>query len=141
MNEAFIQVTVRLLVGLICAAIGGFFGALVVAMLLSSADFPEWIGSVVRLSFVAVCAALGSRVGWFGTAETRRQSLTLLVFCVASGVLSSWLALAVAGALFDHTDVYILNRDVSGAGFFGAVFGCNLPSAIFAAMLARRGEI
>ena len=141
MTEALIQLAVRFLAGLVCAAIGGFFGALVIAMVYSTADSSElWI-SISRLAFVATCSAVSSRVGWFGTAETLRQSITLVVISALAGLVGSWFALTIAGALFEHTDLYVLNRDISGAGFFGVVFGCNLPSLIFAVMLVRRREI
>lgn len=141
MSEAFLQVTVRLLGGLVCAAIGAFFGALVIAMLFSTADSSDlWI-SVSRLAFVAACSAVASRVGWYGTAETVRQSFSLVVMSALTGLVGSWIALTIAGGFFEHTDLYVLNRDISGAGFFGAVFACNLPSLIFAAKLVRRREI
>lgn len=141
MSEAFLQVTVRLLGGLVCAAIGAFFGALVIAMLFSTADSSDlWI-SVSRLAFVAACSAVASRVGWYGTAETVRQSFSLVVMSALAGLVGSWIALTIAGAFSEHTDLYVLNRDISGAGFFGAVFTCNLPSFIFAAKLVRRREI
>ena len=141
MNEAFLHVSVRLLVGLICAAIGAFFGALVIAMIFSSAETSDVVRGVGRLAFVAVTAATGSRVGWYGTSEKLAQSAKLWIASIATGVIGSWIALAIAGALFDHSDLYVLNRDISGAGFFGGVFACNIPSLIFAARLARRREI
>ena len=141
MNEAFVQVSVRLLAGLACAAIGAFFGALVIAMVVSSAETSEVVRSVARLSFVAITAAAASRVGWFGTSETLGQSLRLFVLSVLTGVAGSWIGLTIGGAFFEHSDVYVLNRDISGAGFFGAVFACNLPSLIFVAKLAQRREI
>lgn len=141
MNEAILQVSVRLLAGVVCAAIGAFFGALVIAMVVSGADTSDQVRSMARIAFVAITAALASRVGWFGTSETFRQSLWMFVLGALSGVLGSWIALALAGALFDHTDVYVLNRDISGAGFFGAVFACNIPSLISVTMLVRRREI
>ena len=141
MNEAFIHVSVRLLAGLACAAIGAFFGALVIAMLVSSAETSEIIRSVARLSFVAVTAAAASRVGWFGTSETLGQSSKLFVLSVLTGIAGSWIGLTIGGAFFEHSDVYVLNRDISGAGFFGAVFACNVPSLIFVAKLAQRREI
>ncbi len=141
MNEAFIHVSVRLLAGLACAAIGAFFGALVIAMVVSSAETSEVIRSVARLSFVAVTASAASRVGWFGTSETLGQSLRLFVLSVLAGVAGSWIGLTIGGAFFEHSDVYVLNRDISGAGFFGAVFACNVPSLIFVAKLAQRREI
>ena len=68
MSEAVLQITVRSIAGVMCAAIGAFFGALVIAMLFSAADSSElWI-SFSRLAFVATCSAAASRVGWFGTA-------------------------------------------------------------------------
>ncbi len=141
MNEAVLQVTVRLLVGIICAAIGGFVGALVIAMIVSSTDAPDALRSFLRIGFVATTAALASRIGWFGIVETRRQTIALLVSSALAGVIGSWFALLLAGALFENTDVYILNRDISGAGFFGAVFACNIPSIIHASTLARKREI
>ena len=84
---------------------------------------------------------MASRVGWYGTAETVRQSFSLVVMSALAGLVGSWIALTIAGAFFEHTDLYVLNRDISGAGFFGAVFACNLPSLIFAAKLVRRREI
>ncbi len=141
MNEAFVHVSVRLLAGLACAAIGAFFGALVIAMVVSSAETSEIVRSVARLSFVAVTAAAASRVGWFGTSETLGQSLRLFVLSVLAGVAGSWIGLTIGGAFFEHSDVYVLNRDISGAGFFGAVFACNVPSLIFVAKLAQRREI
>ena len=141
MSEAVLQLTVRTLAGLVCAAIGAFFGALVIAMLFSTADSSElWI-SVSRLAFVAACSAVASRVGWYGTAETVRQSFSLVVISALAGLVGSWLALTVAGAFFEHTDVYVLNRDISGAGFFGAAIACNMPSLIFAARLVSQREI
>ena len=141
MSEAVLQLTVRSLAGLVCAAIGAFFGALVIAMLFSAADNSElWI-SFSRLAFVAACSAVASRVGWFGTAETLRQSFSLVVMSALAGLVGSWIALTIAGVFFEHTDLYILNRDISGAGFFGAVFACNLPSLMFAAKLINRREI
>lgn len=141
MSEAVLQLTVRTLAGLVCAAIGAFFGALVIAMLFSTANSSElWI-SVSRLAFVAVCSAVASRVGWYGTAETVRQSFSLVVISALAGLVGSWVALTIAGAFFEHTDVYVLNRDISGAGFFGTVFACNVPSLMFAAKLVRRREI
>ena len=141
MSEAFLQVTIRLLAGLVCAAIGAFSGALVIAMLFSTADGSElWI-SVSRLAFVAACSAAASRVGWYGTAETVRQSFSLVVISTLAGLFGSWIALTIAGAFFEHTDLYVLNRDISGAGFFGAVFACNVPSLMFAVKLVRRREI
>ena len=141
MSESVLQLTVRLLAGLVCAAIGAFFGALVIAMLFSTADSSElWI-SVSRLAFVAACGTVASRVGWYGTAETVRQSFSLVVISALAGFVGSWVALTIAGAFFEHTDVYVLNRDISGAGFFGAVFACNVPSLMFAAKLVRRREI
>ena len=141
MNEAFVQVSVRLLAGLACAAIGAFFGALVIAMVVSSAETSEIVRSVARLSFVATTAAAASRVGWFGTSETLGQSLRLFVLSVLAGVAGSWIGLTIGGAFFEHSDVYVLNRDISGAGFFGAVFACNVPSLVFVAKLAQRREI
>ena len=141
MNEAFIQVSIRLLAGLACAAIGAFFGALVIAMIVSSAETSDEIRGIARLSFVAITAAAASRVGWFGTSETFGQSMKLFVASVLTGITGSWIALTIGGAVLDHSDVYVLNRDISGAGFFGAVFACNLPSLIFATRLARRREI
>lgn len=141
MNEAVVQVSVRLLAGLACAAIGAFFGALVIAMVVSSAETSEVVRSVARLSFVAVTAAAASRVGWFGTSETVGQSLRLFVLSVLTGIAGSWIGLTIGGAFFEHSDVYVLNRDISGAGFFGAVFACNVPSLIFVAKLAQRREI
>lgn len=141
MNEALIQVSVRLVAGVACAAIGAFFGALVIAMVVSSAETPDVVRGIARLTFVAIAAAAASRVGWFGTSETRGQSIKLFVASVLAGIAGSWVALTVGGAIFDHTDLYVLNRDISGAGFFGAVFACNLPSMVFAARLARRREI
>ena len=141
MSEAFLQVTIRLVAGLVCAAIGAFFGALVIAMLFSTADSSElWI-SFSRLAFVAVCSAVASRVGWYGTAETVRQSFSLVVMSALAGLVGSWIALTIAGAFFDHTDLYVLNRDISGSGYFGAVFACNVPSLMFAVKLVRRREI
>jgi len=141
MSEAVLQLTVRSLAGIVCAAIGAFFGALVIAMLFSTADSSElWVSSS-RLAFVAVCSALGSRVGWYGTTETIRQSFYLVVISALAGLVGSWVALSIAGAFFEHTDLYVLNRDISGAGFFGAVFACNVPSLMFAAKLVRRREI
>ncbi len=141
MSEAFLQVTVRLLAGLVCAAIGAFFSVLVIAMLFSTADSSElWI-SVSRLAFVAACSAVASRVGWYGITETIRQSFYLVVISALAGLVGSWVALTIAGAFFEHTDLYVLNRDISGAGFFGAVFACNVPSLMFAAKLVRRREI
>ena len=141
MSEAFIQVSVRLLVGLICAAIGAFFGALVIAMVFSAADSSDPVISTTRFAFVAIAAAGASRIGWFGVAETRAQSLGLFASSVLTAVAGSWLALAVAGSFFEHSDLYILNRDISGAGFFGGVFASNIPSVVFAARLAHRREI
>ena len=141
MNEAFIQVSVRLLAGLACAAIGAFFGALVIAMVVSSTATTDEIRGIARLSFVAIAAAAASRVGWYGTSETFGQSMRLFIASVLTGIAGSWLALAIGGAVLDHTDLYVLNRDISGAGFFGAVFACNLPSMIFVTRLARRREI
>ena len=141
MNEALVQVSVRLLAGLACAAIGAFFGALVIAMVVSSAETSEIVRSVARLSFVAVAAAAASRVGWFGTSEKLGQSLRLFFLSVLAGVAGSWIGLTIGGAFFEHSDVYVLNRDISGAGFFGAVFACNVPSLIFVAKLAQRREI
>ncbi len=141
MNEAFVQVSVRLLAGVAFAAAGAFFGTLVIAMAISSAETSDLVRSIARLSFVALTAAAASRVGWYGTSETLGQSIKLLVTSVLAGVAGSWIALTIGGAFFDHSDVYILNRDISGAGFFGAVFACNLPSFIFVAKLARRREI
>ena len=141
MNEAVLQVTVRLLVGLICAAIGGFVGALIIAMIVSSTDTPDTLSGIVRIGFVAITAAAASRLGWFGIVETRRQTIALLASSAIAGVIGSWFALLLAGALFDNTDLYILNRDISGAGFFGAVFACNIPSLIHAGTLARKREI
>ena len=141
MSEAFIQITVRLIVGLVCAAIGAFFGALVIAMLVSGADISGEVRGLTRIGFVAVTAAAASRLGWYGTAETRRQSAWLLLLGVLVGIVGSWVALLIAGNFFEHTDLYILNRDISGAGFFGAVFACNLPSLLFAIKLVRRREI
>lgn len=141
MSEAVLQLAVRTLAGLFCAAIGAFFGALVIAMLFSTADGSElWI-SVSRLAFVAACSAVASRVGWYGTTETVRQSFSLVVLSALAGLLGSWVALTVAGALFDHSDFYVLNRDISGAGYFGGVVACNLPSLIFASKLVWRREI
>ena len=141
MSEALIQVTVRLLAGLVCAAIGAFFGALVVAMIFSASESGNLIIGTSRLAFVAITSAAASRLGWYGTAETFRQSIAVFTLSVLTGMLGSWLALVIAGNFFDHTDLYILNRDISGAGFFGAVFACNIPSVIFAAKLAGRREI
>lgn len=141
MNEAFLQVSVRLLAGVVCAAIGAFFGALVIAMVVSSAETSDVVRAIARLSFVAIAAAAASRVGWFGTSETLGQSFKLFIASVLAGIAGSWVALTIGGAVLDHSDVYVLNRDISGAGFFGAVFACNLPSMIFAAKLARRREI
>ncbi len=141
MSEAFIQVTVRLLAGLVCAAIGAFFGALVVAMIFSASESGDAVVSATRLAFVATTSAAASRIGWYGTAETFRQSISVFAVSVLCGLLGSWLALVIAGNFFDHTDLYILTRDISGAGFFGAVFACNIPSLIFAAKLAGRREI
>ena len=141
MSEAVLQLTVRLLAGLVCAAIGAFVGALVIAMLFSTADGSELWVSVSRLAFVAACSAVASRVGWYGTTDTVRQSLSLVVMSVLAGMVGAWIALAIAGAFFDHTDLYVLNRDISGAGFFGTVLACNLPSLMFAAKLVRRREI
>ena len=141
MNEAFVQVSVRLLAGLACAAIGAFFGALVIAMVVSSAETSEIVRSVARLSFVAITAAAASRVGWFGTSEKLGQSLRLFALSVLAGIAGSWIGLTIGGAFFEHSDVYVLNRDISGAGFFGAVFACNVPSLIFVAKLAQRREI
>lgn len=141
MNEALLQVSVRLLAGVACAAIGAFFGALVIAMVVSSAETSDVVRGVARLSFVALTSAAASRVGWYGTSETLGQSIKLFVASVLAGVAGSWIALTIGGAIFDHSDLYILNRDISGAGFFGAVFACNVPSLIFAAKLASRREI
>ncbi len=141
MNEAILQVSVRLLAGVVCAAIGAFFGALVIAMVVSGADTSDQVRTMARIAFVAITAAAASRVGWFGTSETLRQSLWMFALGALTGILGSWIALALAGAFFDHTDVYVLNRDISGAGFFGAVFACNIPSLIFVTMLVRRREI
>lgn len=141
MSEAIVHLTVRLLAGILCAAIGAFFGALVIAMLVSGAETSDQVRGMARIGFVAVTAAAGSRAGWFGTAETIRQSASLLLLCVLSGVLGSWIALVVAGAFFDHTDLYVLNRDISGAGFFGAVLACNIPSFVFGVKLVKRREI
>ncbi len=141
MSEAVLQLAVRSIAGLVCAAIGAFFGALVIAMLFSTADSSEfWIG-VSRLAFVAACGAVASRVGWYGIAETVRQSLSLVVMSALAGLVGSWIALTIAGAFFEHTDLFVLNRDISGAGFFGAVVACNVPSLMFAAKLVRRREI
>ena len=141
MSESVLQLTVRLLAGLVCAAIGAFFGALVIAMLFSTADGSEFWISVSLLAFVAACSALGSRVGWYGITETIRQSFYLVVISALAGLVGSWVALTIAGAFFEHTDLYVLNRDISGAGFFGAVLACNVPSLMFAAKLVRRREI
>ncbi len=141
MNEAFVQVSVRLLAGVVCAAIGAFFGALVIAMVVSGAETSDQVRSMARIGFVAITAAAASRVGWYGTAETIRQSVWLFLLCALAGVLGSWAAIAVAGALFEHADLYVLNRDISGAGFFGAVLACNIPSLFFVAKLAHRREI
>ncbi len=141
MSESVLQLGIRLLAGLVFAAIGAFFGALIIAMLFSSADSSElWI-SISRLAFVAMCSAAASRVGWFGTTETLRQSFSLVVMSALAGLVGSWIALTIAGAFFEHTDLYVLNRDISGAGFFGTVFACNIPSLIFAEKLVRRREI
>ena len=141
MNEVTLQVSVRLLVGVICAAIGAFFGALIVAMVISSTAASDMLQDAIRLSFVAVCAAGAARIGWYGTVETRRQSTTLFAFGAISGIIGSWLALTLAALFFDHSDLYILNRDISGAGFFGAVIASNIPALIYATRLARRREI
>ena len=141
MSEAFIQISVRLIVGLICAAIGAFFGALVIAMVFSATDSSAAVVSATRIAFVATAAAGASRIGWFGVAETRPQSLGLFASSALTAIAGSWLALAVAGSFFEHSDLYILNRDISGAGFFGGVFASNIPSLFFAARLARRREI
>ena len=141
MNEAFVQISVRLLVGLICGAIGAFFGGLVIATVISGGETSDPIRMLTRIGSVALIAAAGSRLGWFGTVETRWQSVWLFVLCVLSGFLGSWIALLVAGTFFEHTDLYVLNRDISGAGFFGAIFACNIPSLVFSIVLARRGEI
>ena len=141
MSEAFIQVSVRLLLGLFCAAIGAFFGALFIAMVFSASDSGNVAISSTRLAFVATTAAAASRLGWYGTAETLRQSITVLVVSALFGMLGSWVALLIAGNFFEHSDLYILNRDISGAGFFGAVFACNVPSVVFAIKLVRRREI
>ena len=141
MNEAVLQLGVRSIAGVVCAAIGAFFGALIIAMLFSTGDSSElWI-SVSRLAFVATCGAAASRVGWVGTTETVRQSFSLVVISALAGLVGSWVALTIAGVFFEHTDLYVLNRDISGAGFFGAVFACNLPSLMFAAKLVSRREI
>ena len=141
MNEALVQVAVRLMVGLICAAIGAFFGALVIAMMFTAADAESFAANTARFAFVAVTAAAGSRIGWYGTSESVQQSVALYVSAVFAGMVGTWLALTVASLVFDHSDVYILNRDISGAGFFGTVFACNVPSLIYAAKLAMRREI
>ncbi len=141
MSEAFIQVSVRLLVGLICAAIGAFFGALIIAMVFSAIDSSSAAVSTARIVFVAITAAGASRIGWFGVAETRAQSLGLFASSVLTAVAGSLLALVVAGSFLEHSDLYILNRDISGAGFFGGVFASNIPSLVFTAQLARRREI
>ena len=141
MSEAYIQVSVRLIVGLFAAAIGAFFGALVIAMVVSGTEAPETVRSVVRIGFVALAAGVTSRLGWYGIVETRRQTVSLLVAAVLLGLVGSWLGLLIGNVFFENTDLYVLNRDISGAGFFGAVFGCNLPSFVHAAVLARRREI
>ncbi len=141
MNEALLQVLVRLLAGLVCAAIGAFFGALLIAMIVSGTEAPDTLRSAARIAFVAITAAVASRVAWFGIVETRRQAITLLLTSVAFGIIGSWLALLIAGALFENTDLYLLNRDISGAGFFGALIACNIPSLIHTATLARKREI
>ena len=141
MSEAFVHLAVRLLAGIVCAAIGAFFGALVIAMAYSTADSSElWI-SVSRVAFVATCSAVASRVGWFGNAETLKQSITLVVISALVGLVGSWIALVLAGTFFEHTDLYVLNRDISGAGFFGAVLASNIPSFVFGAKLVKRREI
>lgn len=141
MNEALIQITVRFLVGLFAAAIGAFFGALVIAMVVSGTEAPDTVRSVIRIAFVALIAGVASRLGWYGIVETRRQSLVLVLSAGVTGLIGSWLGLLFGGVFFEHTDLYILNRDISGAGFFGAVIACNIPSLVHAAVLARNREI
>ena len=141
MSESVLQLTVRSVAGIVCAAIGAFAGALIIAMVFSTADGSELWVSGSRLAFVAACGAVASRAGWYGTAETVRQSLSLIAVSAVVGLLGSWVALSVAGVLFEHTDLYVLNRDISGAGFFGGVFACNVPSLMYAAKLVRRREI
>ena len=141
MQEAFIQVSVRLIVGLVSAGAGAFFGVLLVAMIFSASDSSDILISTTRLVVISTAAAVSSRLGWFGMIETRTQSISLYLVSAVVGMLGSWLAIAAAGALLDNTDLYILNRDISGAGFLGAVFACNIPSLVFAIKLARNREI
>lgn len=141
MNEALLQVLVRLLAGLVCAAIGAFFGALLIAMIVSGTEAPDTLRSSVRIAFIATTAAAASRVAWFGIVETRRQAIVLLLASVLSGIIGSWTALLIASTLFENTDLYLLHRDISGAGFFGALIACNIPSLIHTATLARKREI
>ena len=141
MSEAYVHLSVRLIVGIICAAIGAFFGALVIAMIVSGTEAPDTIRSVMRIAFVAMTAAVVSRLGWYGIVETRRQTVTLILSSAVLGVCGSWLGLLIGGTVLENTDLYVLNRDISGAGFFGAVFACNIPSLVHAVSLARRREI
>ena len=111
-------------------------------MIFSASESGDAVVSATRLAFVATTSAAASRIGWYGTAETfSTVDFRCFAVSVLCGLLGSWLALVIAGNFFDHTDLYILTRDISGAGFFGAVFACNIPSLIFAAKLAGRREI
>ncbi len=65
----------------------------------------------------------------------------MLLTSVFFGIIGAGMALATAGIFFEHTDLYILNRNISGAGFLGTVFACNIPTLIFAIKLARNREI
>ncbi len=141
MSEATLQVVVRLLVGIVGAAIGAFFGALVIAMIISSVEISEEMSGFLRIAFVALTATVGSRVGWYGTTETRKQSATIFALSALIGIIGSWVAISLAGVFFHHTDLYILNRDISGAGFFGVLIACNIPPLIYAADQARKRHI
>ena len=133
MNEALVQVTVRLMVGLICAAIGAFFGALVIAMMFTAADAESFAANTARFAFVAVTAAAGSRIGWYGTSESVQQSVALYVSAVFAGMVGTWLALTIASLVFDHSDVYLR--------FFAISFVHRMPLASASRAARLRGSL
>ncbi len=137
MTESLIQIAVRTVVGLFLGAVGAFVAGLIAGITVHS-DGSEVLSGALRIAVIAVFAATASRLAWFGMCETTRQSWTLWGACVVFGAVASWLALLIASLTFERTDFYVLSRDISGAGFFGAVVGANVPAVVYAAQLARR---
>ncbi len=132
--EGVFQLMIRLIVGTVFGYAGAFLGTLVNAAALPPNQLDTLFFGALRIVVIGVFAALVAQMGWIKIFASRSAAFLIWVGSAAIGALGVSVALAIGAAVLENSDLYMLNREISGLGLLGGALGCNLVPLVAAAV-------